>query len=319
MDYFRSVVAQDITEADGVKTYNLEVRPTSHLVYTIKCLNDGANTMATVAQILGALEKVEILRFGKSIWSINAVDLLALNCFLLGHHPWQGNVINTDGATRFLSLIIPFGRRLYDPNECFPATQSGELVAQFTIDIADTGYDGYITQLEQVELIGAAPKRYLKGVTMAYTPSATGDGDVTLPRGNFYTGILLWGTTVPVTTAWTTTIDKVKLLANGAERYIGNANWESLHGEGINKSSPSLQYAPHIHLENTATAYTQSADTAAGENSSANTENHCYIDFSPNGDDTFLFDTAPLTGLVLRISAGDTNACRITPVELEKV
>jgi len=38
MEFFRSVVAQDITETDGTKTYDLQIRPTSHLVIGIKVL-----------------------------------------------------------------------------------------------------------------------------------------------------------------------------------------------------------------------------------------------------------------------------------------
>ena len=319
MEFFRSVVATDITEADGVKTYDLAIRPLSHLVIGIKMLNLTANTKATLAQILGALEKIEVLRFGASIMSINAVDLYALNCILLGHQPWQENVYNLENSTRCLSLIVPFGRSLYNPLECFPQTTGGELQLQLTIDIADTGYDGYISMIEQVELPGAKPVQYLKAMSKAYTPSATGEADVDLPRGNKYAGLLLWGTTVPTTTAWTTTIDKLRLLLNNEEKYYGICNWETLHAELINRCEPAGSWGEKIHLENSASAYTQSADTNAEEAGDSALNNHIYLDFSPKNRDDFLLETAALTGLKLAITAGDTNATRITPVELVKV
>jgi len=319
MEFFRSNIAQDVTESDGVKTYDLEIRPTSHLVIAIKCLNNGTNTKATLAQILGALEKIEVLRFGASIVSISGLDLFALNCILLGKTPWMENVINTDDAVRCLPLIVPFGRRLYNPAECFPQTTAGELQLQLTIDIADTGYDGYISQIEQVELVGAKPTKFLKYMTKNYTPSATGEAEVDLPRGNVYAGILLWGTTVPTTTAWTTTIDKLRLLINNEEHFYGTTNWECLHGELINKAAPANEWSEKIHLENAATAYTQNADTAAEEQVNTALVNHAYLDFSPDNRDDFLLDTAPLSGLKLAIAAGDTNPTRITPVELVKV
>jgi len=318
MEFFRSVIAPDVTESDGVKTYDLEIRPTSHLVINIKCLNNGTNTKATLAQILGALEKIEVLRFGASIVSISALDLFALNCILLHAVPWQENVINTDDAVRCLSLIVPFGRSLYNPAECFPQTTAGELQLQLTIDIADTGYDGYISQIEQVELIGAKPANFMKYMTKNYTPSATGAAEVDLPRGNKYIGVLLWGTTVPATTSWTTTIDKLRLLVNNEEHYYGMCNWESLHGELINRLGPANAWSEKIHLENLATAYTQSADTAAEEQVNTGLVNHAYLDFSPQDKDDFLLDTSGLSGLKLEITAGDTNATRITPVELVK-
>lgn len=320
MEFFRSVVAQDVTiSADGTVSHDLEIRPTSHIVFTIKCLNSGTNTKATLAQILGAIEKVEILRFGASIVSISGADLYALNTILLGREPWQENVVNTDNAVRHLSLVIPFGRRLYDPNECFPETTAGELSLQYTVDIADTGYDGFIEQIEQVEIIGAKPKRYLKYMTKSYTPSATGAAEVDLPRGNLYAGILLYGTTVPTGTAWTTTIDKVRLLVNNEEHYYGICNWESLHGELISKCSPAGAWSEKIHMENTDATYTQNADTAAEEQDDTALANYVYLDFSPNNSDDFLLSTRELSGLKLEITAGDTNATRITPVELVEI
>jgi len=320
MEFFHSVITQDVTtSADGVVTADLNIRPTSHLIITIKALNNGTNTKATLAQLLGGLEKVEVLQFGATIVSLSALDLYALNCILLGHEPWQENVANLDDSTRMVSLIVPFGRRLYDPNECFPAVRAGELQLQTTIDIADTGYDGWIEQVEQVELPGATPKRHLKYATKNYTPSATGDADVDLPMGNTYAGILLWGTTIPTGTSWTTTIDKTTLLVNNEEKYYSKVNWESLHGMLINRCDPANQYDDHTHLENTATEYTQNADTAAAEQNDTIISNHAYLDFDPRGDDNFLLDSSALSALKLTISAGDTNATRIIPVELMNV
>jgi len=316
MEFFRSVVAQDITEADGTKTYDLQIRPTSHLVIGIKVLNLTANTKASVAQILGALEKVEVLRFGSTEVAISGVDLYALNCILLGHEPWQENVLNLENSTRCINLIVPFGRKLYNPLECFPETKAGEAQLKLTVDISDTGYDGYISQVEQVELPAAKPTRHLRYMTKDYTPSATGAYEVDLPRGNLYAGILMWGTTVPTGTAWTTTIDKLRLLVNNTETYFGMCNWEALHGELINRCSPAINYGDGLVMENAASAYTQNADTGTFEQDDTALANHIYLDFSPNKEDDFLLDSKGLTGLSLDITAGDTNATRIIPVEL---
>jgi len=318
MEYFRSVIADNITAADGTVTYNLGIRPISHLMYTVKVLNNGANTKATLAQILGGVENIQVSRFGQSLISISGADLYALNKILLKAEPWQENVINTDDATRMLSLVIPFGRKLYNPAECMPANSAGELVLQLTLDIADTGYDGMITLVEQVELPGATPTQMLKYCTKAYTPSATGAAEVDLPRGNKYSGIMLWGTTVPTTTSWTTTIDKVRLLCDNTERYFGISNWECLHGELLMTGGPAGAWGEKIHLENTATAYTQNADTAAEEQVNTALNNYAYLDFAPDGRDDYNLETADLAGLKLEITAGDTNATRITPVELMK-
>lgn len=316
MDFIRSVISQDVTESDGVATYDLPVNPLSHIVLTTKVLNAGANTKATLAQILGAIEKVEVLHEGSAILSLNGADLYALNCILLGHEPWQENVVNTDNAVRHLTMMIPFGRRLYDPRECLFPTTKGELQLQITWDVADTGYDGLISQIETVELMGASPERFLKATTLNLTPTSGADNDLDLPIGNTLMGVLLWGTTVPTGTSWTTTIDKVRLLANNKEIYYANCNWESLHGDFINRLSPANAWAEKFHMENTASAYTQNADTAAEEQDDTSLANYAFLDLDPRGDDQFLFDTAGLSSLKLRITAGDGNALRAIPLYL---
>jgi len=318
MEFFHSVITDDVTtSADGTVTANLNIRPTSHLIITIKALNNSAKV--TTAQLLGGLEKIEVVRFGSTVYSLSGLDLYALNCILLGHEPWQENVIDTDDAVRTLPLVVPFGRKLYDPGECFPGTKSGELQLKMTIDIADTNYDGWIEQVEQVELPGAQPRRHLKVTTKDYTPSATGDAEVDLPIGNIMAGILLWGTTVPTGTSWTTTIDDVTLLMDNVEHYYSDVNWESLHGMLMARCSPANAFAEKFHTENTATEYTQNADTAGEEQDDTTLANHAFMDFFPNGGDDYLIDTKQLNQFKLRLTAGDTNATRIVPVELVPV
>ena len=317
MEFIRSVLVQDVTPAsDGIYTYDLPVNPLSHIVLTLKALNNGANTKATLAQLLGALEKVEVLHEGSAVVSLNGADLYALDCVLLGREPIQENVINTANATRAISLVIPLGRSLYNPNECFFGVKKGELQLQIQIDIADTGYSGVIFQIETVELPGASPSNYLKSTTLSYTPAATGEVDVDLPIGAVFAGILLWATTVPTGTAWTATIDWVKLLKDNKEFMYSKTNWESLHGDLINRIQNPFAYAEKIHMENTATAYTANADTAAEEQVASDLANYAYMEFDPSGRDEFLVQTQGLSRFHLRINAGDTNALRIIPVRL---
>jgi len=318
MEYRRTTLLDDVVpSADETRDDDLPVNPLSHLIITIKVLNNAAK--ATLSDILSALEMIEVLREGSAIVSISGADLYALDCVLFGHEPWQENVVDTDNAVRALSLILPFGRVLYDPNECLPATRRGELSLRQTVDIADTNYDGYIYQVETVELLDATPKQHLKYTTINYTPSATGEGDVDLPIGLDYAGILLWGTTVPTGTSWTTTIDKLTFLVDNVEKYVRSVNWESLHGSFINRLAPAGAWGEKIHVENLAAAYTQNADTAPEQQVDTDLVNYAYVDFDPLHDDSYLFKSAGVSDLALRIDAGDTNATRIVPVQLKAV
>lgn len=294
-NFLRTVIVPDVTPAaDGTYPYDLPVNPLSHLIFTIKGLN--ATDEATVAEILAQISNIEVSHRGTSIINMNAADLYALNMILLGNSPILLNSVATDNATRALSLIVPFSRQPFDLKECFPRSKRGDLLLQITVDIATAAFDGIIFQVEAVELLDASPSRHLKVTTLTHTPSATGDSDIELPIAYTYAGILLWGTTIVTSTAWTNTIEQVKLLADNTERLYSLANWESLRGDLVMRCGDE---PGHI--------------VAKGDDQIAH---YAYLDFSPYNSDDFLLNTAPLNALTLRITAGDTNACRALPVEL---
>lgn len=295
MDYRRTTIAQDESvAASSVTTYDLPVNPVSHLVLTLKGLN--VTDEATLAQILARLSNVTVSRFGANIINLSGADLHALNGVMFGNMPILTNQVATDNATRAISFIIPFGRKLYDPNECLPETLRGELRMSVTMSATETELDGMILQIEAVELIGAKPKSHLKVTTISLTPTSGVDNDVDLPVGNKFAGILLFSTTVPTGTVWTTTIDRIKLLVDGVEKEIANANWEALHGELLSRVGQKQQY-----------------------DASANDDDltlYALADFSPHGEDTFLVDTKDRRQAILRITAGDASALRALPIEV---
>jgi len=318
MRFVRSILVDDVTpSADGTYSYDLPINPLSHIILTFKVLNNAAK--ATLAQILGAIENITVEFRGQAIISLNGADLFALNCILYGHEPVMENVVDTDDATRSITLFIPFGRRIFNPNECMFAVNRGDLKLKIQVDIADTGYDGSIFQVETVELLEASPSQYLKVTTLSDTPAATGDMDEDLPIGNLIAGILLWGTTIPTGTSWTTTLNKVRLLIDNVENGYANANWESLHGDLLNLVGAANAFAEKFHTENTAASYAQNADTAAEEADDSDISNYAFMDYGIGIPDDFLLETEGKSRVHLRINAGDTNAFRALPLELVKV
>lgn len=295
MEYRRSVLVQDESVAAGsVKTYDLPVNPLSHIVFTLKGLN--VTDEATLAQILSRVTRIEVTRFGSSVFAMSAADLHKLDAILFGNMPILTNQVGTNGATRSVTLIIPFSRKMYDPNEGLPATTKGELKLQITLDSVETDINGIIYQIETVEMIGAQPKSFLKATTLSITPTAGIENDIDLPIGNKLAGLLLYSTTIPTGTSWTTTIDKVRLLINNVEKFLSSSNWESLHGDLINRLG---------HQE----AYDASADDD-------DVKNYALVDFMPLKDDQYLVDTKGASRVVLKVTAGDANQIRVIPLEI---
>lgn len=298
MKQIRSVLVPDESiSAGAVSTYDLPVNALSHIIFTLKCLN--VTDEATLAEILARIDKISITRLGQTQLDLSFADLWALNVVMFRGFPLLANRVATDNAVRHISLIIPFGRRLFDPTECHPKTTKGEFKMQITLDSTETACDGVIYQVETVELPGAAPKRYLKATTISDTPAATGEMDIELPRGNQLVNLLLWATTIPTTTAWTATIDWIKLLVDNVEAEYAKSFWESLH----NDLQRRVNVGDYIAA-------------AAGADALAN---YSLMEFDPKGDDSFLVETKGLSSLKVRINAGDTNALRVIPIELVTV
>jgi hypothetical protein len=295
MQIIRSVLLQDEAQTAGtVKTLDLPVNPLSHIVFTFKCLN--VTDEATLAEILARITKVEVLYKGAALLSLSGADLFALNCVLFGKVPILTNRVATDDATRAITMYIPLGRSIYNPAECFKATKKGELQLQITLSSTETACDGVIYQIETVELLGATPDKYMKVTTLSKTPAATGDVDFDLAIGNKLAGLLVFSTTVPTSTSWTTSADKLKFLIDNVEFMIASMNWESLHGNLLSR----LGYFGGI-------------GAAAGDDIVVK---YGLIDFMPNGGDDFLVETSGKSSVRLRVTAGDTNIIRVLPIEL---
>lgn len=296
--YLRSIIINEETPAaDGTYTYDLPVNPVSHLILGILCLN--MTDEATPLEIATLITNIHVMHRGTTILQMRGQDLLAWNHILLGKTPMLLNQIATDNAVRAMHLIIPFGRKMYNPSEAFPESKSGELQLQLTVDIDNAAADGLILQLESVEMPGTRPQRYLKQSTLISTPTATGAWDIELPIGNPYTGIMLRAYTKPVDTTWTCTIEDIKLLADNQEHYFSSSLWECLRGSLILRPGLEPGYIAAIGPDHIV--------------------HYAYMDFNPSRDDLWLMETSQMSALTLRVNAGDTNEIRLFPMEMVRV
>ncbi len=308
--FLKSVVAQNESVTAGtVVTYDLPVNPLSHINIILNFLN--MTNLATLAELLAAITRVEVLYRGQAICSASLADLWALTTFLLQRSPLMGNHITTDNATRWFGLMIPFGRVPFNPDECIMQTRAGELQLQITYAASFTGFDNVTLQLETVELLDASPKGHIKFTTLNLTP-VVGQNDLDLPVGNDIAGILLFSTTVPTGAAATTSADQVKLLIDNSEQYYSLSNWESMRVDSQWRCGPINQYNPATHLLTEGTPNTIEQNAQVDDD----LETYAYLDFDPLLDSSYLLKTAGAASAKLRITGGDTNAIRALPVEL---
>jgi len=319
-EYRKSILVDEETIAAATDyTYDLPVDPISHLLITLNCKNSGTNVKATLANLLAAFSKISIIFRGAHIYDLSGADLFAVSTIITGKELHQENVIDTDAGIRSITLLLPFGRKLYSPDECFVATKRGELQLKITTPSAFTNITATKLLVEGIELPGAAPKNYLKVYTLTKTVTVTGDFDVELPRGNLLLGSLLFSSVIPTGTTDTCVADKVQLLLNNVRKYYTEARWESLKGELMELLPPANAWAEKIHRENLAATYTQNALTAAEQQVDSDISKYAFLNFGFGPVAGYEIDTAPLAEIKIRLTATATGSVRVLPVELVKV
>jgi len=312
------VVQNEAVTAGTVVSYDLPVGALSHLFLTLKFLQNLANTQVTFANIVAMLSKVEILYKGQAIISMNGLDLAALSAHIVGFVPWHINYMGDDNNVLSYTWLIPFGRRPFRGDECFPSTKRGEFILQITYGSSFTNIDGVYCQVEAVELPEAGPAQFLKATVLTGTPTATGQFDMELPIGNVISDLIIFGTTIPAAGVATVTVGDLQIRKNNKEILYSKANFETLHAmQGLFRSCPR-DFGSHIHQIDGA-AYAQYMDSSAVKAANHQFPNHLRVAFDPLGDGSYGLATADATSLCVRFTAGDTNAIRVLPVELIRV
>lgn len=316
MEFIHSVLAQNETVTAGtVITYDLPVNPLSFLLVTLRFQQNKADLQMDWDKVDAMIEKLEVLYKGSAIFSANGSDIEALDAMLMGYVPWIGNRYGDDDEYTFFTFLVPLGRRLYDPRECFPRSVRGELLLQITYESAFVEIDGVSAQIETIELPEAAPERFLRVTTLSVTPTAAGEMDVELPIGNTLAGVLFFGTTVPLADANVQTLTYSQLLIDNVRRYFSHTNFECWRQLSALRYKPPIAHGYHIHQLDGAT-YAQYMDTSVVKYRNDRSIQHLWWDFDPMRDGLYLLNTRGASDIVARVYAGDTSALRVLPCEL---
>jgi len=321
----RTVLIPDEAQAaDGTPQFDLPVNPLSVLLLTVKALNE-TSTITTYRWITALLAMITDLRVtyrGASVIQGSLTDLAVLMARMTGWGPWQGNAVELDNDVRWVTVPICFGRRPYDPAECFPATRRGDLVLTLTTDVALVGADALVLQAETIELLEATPSRFIKTTTTSKVNNAVTEHDIELPIGNDLLKVLLRDAVPPQTTTFLGQFGKVAVEVDNVETVYAEANWETLHGELLRNGTGLMGLRPHIHSVNAAGAGREDTlEQQEGNAGSSLLDHYALLDFDPLGDGTYALKTAGAARLNLRVDTqvASATAMRVLPVELVPV
>lgn len=310
-----NVVPNESVTVNTVKSYDLPVGALSFLLVTVKFAQNVADTQLAFSNVLAMVSRLEVLYKGSSVFGMSGLDAFACGILICDFEPWGINAKGDDNELRSITFIVPFTRTLYSPSECYPPTKRGELVLQMTWAATFTEIDGVSLQVESVEVPEAVPERFLKMVSKGMTPTATGEDSVDLPIGNLISDIVLWGTSIPSADTATTTIQKVEIEINEAERYYTGTYFETLHNmAGRLRGAPGY-WGSHVHQMDDA-AYAQYSDTKAVKPDNHILSNHLLLPFDIFRDGRYAIDARGLSQFALVVDFGDINPIRVIPAEI---
>ncbi len=306
--------------AGAFATIDLPVNPLSLVMLNFELTNaaDGAAAIeSALDDLLTNVTSVIIKHKGENIISGTLRDLVAVNAAIGYRFPGWDRMNSRTGQIRRVTVPLGFGRKSYDPKECFPATSRGNLTLDITRAANPAAYTDLNLTVEAVELIEAAPGQYLK-----YTPQSqmavVGQFDQALPIGNPYVALVFFDTGIATLDTGLSSWGTVKLLKDNVEQYYPLSDAQTLAGMLNMRMGQAFPEWGHVHA--TIDAIAAGALTSDFKTPvSQGLRGYFMMDFDPNGDDMYLMETAGAADIKLRAVGTSATAVRVTPVELVKV
>lgn len=294
MEFRQVSILEDHTSATEVIDEKLGTAPLSHLVFSISGFN--VSDEATLPEILAFLNSITVSDGGKTVVKMQSEDLAGVHAYVTGKRPILTNRITTDNAVRTLGLIVPFGRKLFDQDECYPGSPDDELHLYADMTALATSIDNGIVNVAAVRLVGASPTHWMR--TRMFTvasPGATGENEFNLPLGSEIAAIQIRQTTIPTTNAHTTGVEDARVVVDEVEYGFVSARHEvrlatnGLHVDGMN-----------------GTIATQGAELPAAVS---------WLDFDPDKSGNYLLDLTGAKTAKLVLDMGVNEATYVTILE----
>jgi hypothetical protein len=313
-------VNTDFPTASSFPTIDLPVNPLSLVLLNFELTNTAPAALLTYSAIddlLTNVTNVIIKHKGENIIAGQLRDLVYINALVGRRFPGWDRLAQTTAGIRRVTIPLGFGRRNYDPKECFPATSRGNLTLDITRAANPAGFSDVNLTVETVELIEATPDRYLK-----YTPQSqtaiVGIFDQALPIGNPYVALAFFDTALATLDTATSSWGQVKLLKDNVEQYYPLSDSQTLSGMS-NMFWEGMPMDPgHVHGYDGAQAGMALSDDASIPVSQG-MRGYFAMNFDPNHDDMYLMETAGAADIKIRANGTSATAVRVTPVELVSV
>jgi hypothetical protein len=309
--------ATTVTTGASITPVDLPVNPLSAILLRFEITRTAPAALLlyeAVDDLITAVTGVRILHKGEQVVSGSLRDLMLVNSVYQGARPGASKLHPIGAAVDSLIFPICLGRRLYDPESCFPATTRGNLRLELDTAVFPAGYGALRLSVEAVELIEAQPKEHLKYVTQART-AVVGQFDAPLPIGNPLMGVLLFDTAIATLATDVSSWGTIKVLKDNVEQYHPLSDFVTLAGMLSGQlGSPSVLEAGHVHKFVAADALASMTDSAATLISSG-VRGYAFLDYDPLRDGSYQLETKGAADVKIRGLGASATAVRYLPIE----
>ena len=254
MQPLHTVLRPSTALAATAESFNndLPVNPLSVILVTLRALNNtpttALNFAADAAALMSKISNVRAAYRGATIFDGDPLDLVNVYGRFSEWWPIQGQINQTDNDVRSITFPLLFGRRAYDPLECFPATRRGDLVLTITTAADPTGLDNFTMLIDTVELLDTVPQRFIKCTTTAFALLSGDVNDISMPIGNKLLGVLLRAGLFPTAASNNAGFNEVAMEVDNVEVLYSRATWRALHALWARKARTDWLQLGHRHL-----------------------------------------------------------------------
>ncbi len=307
----------DLVASVSITPFDLPVNPLSFLILRLQLTNANPATMDLASLLDDAVTQItglRVLHKGEQIVSGSLRDIMVLNAVYQRAYPGWSHANMVSAGLRSVAIPICLGKRMYDPESCFPATSRGNLRFEMDAGVDGGGYSDINFSLEAVELIEAQPSEYLKYVRQVRT-SVAGQFDAPLPIGNPLLGILLYDTGLGESTDEVLSWGTIKLLKDNVEQYYPLSDYETLASMlSAQIRDPFGLMSAHVHGF---IAPGPAADISdeAGLLVARSYQGYAYLDFDPLRDGMYEMETAGAADIKIRGQGDEATEVRYYPLE----
>jgi hypothetical protein len=306
--FLKTLVVQDLVPAaDGIISYELTDQPLAAIWLTVK------GTLYAIDQciddILASITSLDVWMGSFNVMHYTtALKALMMNCKLKQQWPYMVASSQTVADVVGVTFPLMFGAPYLNPNMCLPSSLSNRKRIDIGVDIANTHLATLQLDISQVIMPGATPAGAIKQEEILVPGTITGERDIWMQHNWDMLKLLLYSTTVPITTAYTCTIHRATLEIDDYPWGYNAVPWEHLHAELMDELEGPGNMEDHQHLAAGATAAT---GMAYGIDHWS--RNFGEMDFFFEKDLKWRAPTAGASSVKLKVVTGDTQNFYLVP------